>query len=155
MAADLHAMPEFPSPERLKIRRVASEAGLEDFEHVLAGGFGEGPPEAAWVREMYARIGLDDQAWRHFVGRLDGEPVATATTFLAAGVAGLYFVCTAPHARNLGIGAAISQAALVDARNTGYRVGVLGSSPMGQGMYERLGFRLVCSVHVYEWGPSA
>ncbi len=32
-------------------------------------------------------------------------------------------------------------------------VGVLGSSPMGQPMYERLGFREVCAVNVYEWSP--
>jgi hypothetical protein len=30
---------------------------------------------------------------------------------------------------------------------------VLGSSPMGQPMYERLGFREVCAVNVYEWSP--
>jgi hypothetical protein len=34
------------------------------------------------------------------------------------------------------------------------RVGVLGSSPMGQRVYERLGFRTVCDLHVYEWSPA-
>jgi GNAT superfamily N-acetyltransferase len=155
MAADLHAMPEFALPEKLHVRRVASDGGLDDYEGVLGAGFGEGPPEAAWVREMYARIGLDDNTWRHFVGRIDGEPVATATTFLAAGVVGLYFVCTHPDARNRGIGAAISQLALAEARDhDGYRVGVLGSSPMGQRIYERIGFEVVCNVNVYEWAPG-
>jgi hypothetical protein len=32
---------------------------------------------------------------------------------------------------------------------------VLGSSPMGQRMYERLGFREVCALTVYEWSPFA
>jgi GNAT superfamily N-acetyltransferase len=154
MAADLRAMPELLLPEQLHIRRVASDAGLDDYEHVLAGGFGEGPPEAAWVREMYRRIGLEDDSWRHFVGRIDGEPIACATTFFASGVVGLYFVCTSPDARNRGFGAAISHAALVDARDSGMHVGVLGSSPMGQRVYERLGFRVVCNVDVYEWGPG-
>ena len=155
MAADLHEMPEVDVPNGLHIERVSSDADLDDYERVLAGGFGEGPPEAAWVREIYARIGLDDDAWRHFVGRIDGTPVATATIFFGAGAAGLYFVCTSPDARGRGIGAAISHAALADARDAaGFGLGVLGSSPMGQRVYERLGFRTVCDVYVYEWTPA-
>jgi GNAT superfamily N-acetyltransferase len=126
---------------------------LDEYGSVLAGGFGEGPPEAAWVCDMYRRIGLDDDTWRHFVGRIDGSAVACATTFFASGVVGLYFVCTSPDARRRGVGAAISRTALVDARDDGMRVGVLGSSPMGQRVYERLGFRTVCDLHVYEWSP--
>lgn len=153
MAADLRALPDVPLPDGLRIERVSSIGELADYEQVLAAGFGEGPPEAAWVREMYERIGLDDDAWRHFVGRIDGRPVATATTFFAAGVPGLYFVCTTPDVRGGGIGTAISHAAMADARDAGYRIGVLGSSPMGQRVYERLDFREVCTVHVYEWTP--
>jgi GNAT superfamily N-acetyltransferase len=68
-------------------------------------------------------------------------------------VAGLYFVCTVPDARRRGIGAAISREALAGTLELGFDVGVLGSSPMGQPMYERLGFREVCAVNVYEWSP--
>lgn len=153
MAADLDAMPDVDMPSDLRIERAASSSDLADYEAVLAGGFGEGPPEARWVREMYERIGLDDDGWRHFVGRIDGAPVACATTFFTTDAAGLYFVCTSPDARQRGIGAAISHAALADARDGGRRVGVLGSSPMGQRVYERLGFREVCPVRVYEWTP--
>jgi GNAT superfamily N-acetyltransferase len=154
MAADLHAMPEVDVPNGLRIERASSGTDLDDYETVLAAGFGEGPPEASWVREIYGRIGLDDDAWRHFVGRIDGAPVATATIFFGAGAAGLYFVCTSPDARRRGIGAAISHAALADAREAGFGLGVLGSSPMGQRTYERLGFETVCDVHVYEWSPA-
>lgn len=153
MAADLHALPDIHVPDDMHVRRVASDIGLHDYEYVLGLGFGEGPPEATWVREMYARIGLGDDTWRHFVARIGGVPTATATTFFAGGVAGLYFVCTVPEERGRGIGTAISHAALVDARNSGYRIGVLGSSPVGQRVYDRLGFRTMCDVHVYEWAP--
>jgi hypothetical protein len=50
-------------------------------------------------------------------------------------------------------GAAISREALAGTLELGFDVGVLGSSPMGQPMYERLGFREVCAVNVYEWSP--
>ena len=138
MAADLRALQDLEPPTDVRISRVVTDNGLDAYEHVLSLGFGEGPPEAAWVREMYARIGVgDDVPWRHYIGLAGGDPVACASVFLAAGVAGLYFVCTVPDARRRGIGAAISREALVDTLALGFDVGVLGSSPMGQRMYER------------------
>ena len=114
MAADLRALPDVEAPTDVRISRVVTDTGLDAYEQVLSLGFGEGPPEAAWVREMYARIGVaDDVPWRHYVGLAGGDPVACASVFLAAGVAGLYFVCTVPDARRRGIGAAISREALV------------------------------------------
>jgi GNAT superfamily N-acetyltransferase len=154
MAADLRALPDVEAPTDVRISRVVTDTGLDAYEQVLSLGFGEGPPEAAWVREMYARIGVgDDVPWRHYVGLSGGDPVACASVFLAGGVAGLYFVCTVPDARRRGIGAAISREALAGTLELGFDVGVLGSSPMGQPMYERLGFREVCAVNVYEWSP--
>lgn len=150
MAADLTRIPDIDRPHGLIVER----ADLDAYERVLASGFGEGPPEAAWVCEMYRRLG-DDPSWRHYVGRLDGEPVATATLFFAAGVAGIYFVCTTPELRGRGIGTAISRDVMLAARDLGYTTAVLGSSPIGQRIYERLGFRTVCAVRVYEWSPDA
>lgn len=156
MAADLEALPELPEITGWSVERVSTASDLDAFEHVLSLGFGEGPKEARWVCEMYARIGWgDESAWRHYVGHLESQPVATASVFFGAGVAGLYFVSTAPDFRRRGIGAAISCAALVGSRDLGYRVGVLGSSPMGHKIYERLGFRDVCMIHVYEWSPTS
>jgi hypothetical protein len=42
---------------------------------------------------------------------------------------------------------------LRDARAEGYRVGVLGSSPMGYGVYRRLGFREYCTLQSHTWDP--
>jgi GNAT superfamily N-acetyltransferase len=155
MAADLSQLDEAaPMPEGLAVEPVREPAGLTAFASVLAQGFGEGAKEAAWVEEMYRRIGLgDDVPWRHYLGRLGGAPVATASLFFAAGVAGLYFVSTAPAYRRRGIGAAITLAALRGARRLGFRAAVLGSSPMGHAVYQRLGFRELCQVHVCEWAP--
>jgi len=154
MAADIRALPDVEAPTDVRISRVVTDSGLDAYEQVLSLGFGEGPPEAAWVREMYERIGVGaDVPWRHYVGLAGGDPVACASVVLAAGVAGLYFVCTVPAARRRGIGAAISREALAGALELGFDIGVLGSSPMGQAMYERLGFREVCAVNVDEWSP--
>jgi GNAT superfamily N-acetyltransferase len=101
---------------------------------------------------MYRQIGLGDQTlWRHYLGRVHGEPVATTTLFLGAGVAGIYFVFTLPAARRQGIGAAITLAALREAQRLTYRIGVSGSSPMGYPVYQRLGFQEYCRIALYEW----
>ena len=100
--------------------------------------------------EVYRREGLADP-WRHYLGWLDDEAVATASIYLGAGVAGVYFVMTVPEARRRGIGAAITRAALQEARATGVQYGVLESSPAGRSVYAGLGFREYCTIDLYEW----
>jgi len=152
---DLSALPEKASiPEELEIEQVRDEESLAAWKGTLAQGFGEGPVEAEWVGEMYRRLGLgDDGPWRHYLGRLGSEPVATSTLFLGAGVAGIYFVSTIERARRRGIGAALTLAPLQEAREMGYRLGVLGASPIGYPVYRRLGFREYCRICLYEWRP--
>jgi GNAT superfamily N-acetyltransferase len=137
----------------LQIGRVVDDQMLRVWQATLARGFGEGEKEARWVAEIYRREGYGDP-WRHYLGWLDGEPVATATIYLAAGVAGLYFVMTVPEARRRGIGAAITHAALVEARDSGFEYGVLGSSPAGRSVYAALGFREHCTIDLYEWSAT-
>jgi len=155
MAAELSALPtEVNSPPTFVVERVRNQADLTVWTHTLALGFGEGQREAAWVGEMYRRIGLgDDVPWRHYLGRLAGVAVATASLFLGAGVAGIYFVFTVEEARRQGIGGAITCAALRDAHALGYRTGVLGASELGYSVYQRLGFREYCRIGIYEWRP--
>ncbi len=157
MAVDLSALPEeVPVPENLEIERVRDEETLAAWQDTLARGFGEGPVEAEWAGEMYRRIGLgDDVPWRHYLGRLDGAPVATSTLFVGVGVAGIYFVSTVEEARRRGVGGAITLAPLREAREMGYGVGVLGSSEMGYPVYRRLGFRECCRIGLYEWRPDS
>jgi GNAT superfamily N-acetyltransferase len=154
MAVDLSGLPErVPVPDDFVVERVRDEAGLAAWIEALGSGFGEGPVEAEWVGEMYRRLGFEGP-WRHYVGLLASEPVATATTFLGAGVAGIYFVCTLERARRRGIGAGVTLAALREAKDLGYSVGVLGSSEMGYPVYRRLGFEEYCRIGLYEWRPG-
>ena len=154
MAVDLSTLPEeVPVPEGFAVERMRDEAGLAAWVEALGSGFGEGPVEAEWVGEMYRRLG-EDASLRHYLGRLDNDPVATSTLFLGAGVAGIYFVCTVGRARRRGIGAAVTLAALREARDLGYTTGVLGSSEMGYPVYRRLGFEEYCRIGLYEWHPG-
>jgi GNAT superfamily N-acetyltransferase len=156
MAVDLSTLPEeMPEPKNFVVERVRDEAGLAAWVETLGSGFGEGPVEAKWVGEMYLRLGLNDRGpWRHYLGLWAGEPVATATSFIGAGVVGIYFVFTVESARRKGIGARITHAALREAWDLGYKVGVLGSSELGYPVYRRLGFEEYCRIALYEWRPG-
>jgi GNAT superfamily N-acetyltransferase len=157
MAVNLHALVEdLPVPSGLEIVNVTDQATLVTWRDTLAQGFGQGEREATWVADVYARIGLgDDSPFRHFVARLDGEPVATSSVYSGAGVAGVYFVMAVPSVRRRGVGTAVTLAALRDARARGHRIGVLGSSPAGHSVYRRLGFRDYCEIGIYEWAPTS
>jgi GNAT superfamily N-acetyltransferase len=156
MAIDFSVLPaEVAVPETFVVERVRDEAGLAAWVEALGSGFGAGPVEAEWAGEMYRRLGLGNEGpWRHYVGLLAGDPVATSTSFFGVGVAGIYFVCTVERARRRGIGARITLAALSEARDLGYSVGVLGSSEMGYPVYRGLGFEEYCRIGLYEWRPG-
>ena len=138
----------------LGISEVCDEAELAIWIATLAEGFGEGPREAEWVGSCWRRLGFGPGTpWRHFLGRLHGSPVATATLFIDQGVAGLYFVFTTEAARRRGIGAAVTGAALRVAAELGCSEVVLGASAGGAALYRRLGFDDVCALPIYEWHP--
>jgi GNAT superfamily N-acetyltransferase len=151
MAIDLQTLPEgIPAPTDFVVEREHDEAGLAEWSATFGMGFGIGPVEMRWIGEMFRRLGSGGP-WRHYLGRLGDEPVATSALFFGAGVAGVYCVSTVEHARRRGIGAAVTLAALREARDLGYTVGVLGSSEMGYPVYRRLGFREYCRIGLYEW----
>lgn len=120
----------------------------------LAIDFGEGEREAQWVRSVYSIIGLgDDVPWRHYLGFLDGIPVATVTLFLTPGVAGIYFVMALPAFRRRGFGAAITRAAMDDGLALGAHLAVLGASEDGYHLYRQMGFTEQCEIAIFEWSP--
>ncbi|MGQ5259954.1 GNAT family N-acetyltransferase [Micromonospora sp. ZYX-F-536] len=75
-------------------------------------------------------------------GRLDdGRIVGTAVAWLTDGLLTLYFVGTQPEERRRGIGAAMTRAALDLAAGRGVHTAALTSTPIGEPVYRRLGFR--------------
>ena len=141
MALDLARLAAAPSPAGLVVRRVTTQPELTDYAGVFAANWD--PPDDA-VLGFYVRAAAvlaPGCPARHYVGYLDGEPVATCECFLGHGVAGLYAVVTLPRVRRRGIGTAMVVTALTDARAAGYRTATLQASTGGQGVYARLGFR--------------
>lgn len=151
MAVDLLALNEdLPRPSSLKIEHVRDVETLKKFSHAANIGFGIPDSVGNAIFDIEASLGFGHRLPRnHYVGLLKGEPVATSTLLLGAGVAGIYTVATVPKVRRQGIGSAMTLAPLREARTMGYRIGVLHSSPMGLNVYRRLGFKEYCKVNYY------
>jgi GNAT superfamily N-acetyltransferase len=151
MAIDLRAVTERPLSAGVTITQVQSPSEMDQFVQIYATCFGYSASFAAAQREIYAATSLGREAapWRHYLAWPDGQPVASCTAHLGAGVVGLYDVATMPQTRGRGIGAAITVEALVGARTEGFRAGILQATVMGRPIYERLGFETVCSFGQY------
>jgi len=151
MALDLLAMNEnLPCPRELNIERVRNKDDLRDWLYPVRLGFNLPEFAANTLFDHFARFDLTkDKPRRHYVGRLNGKPVGSSTLFLGAGVAGVYYVASIKKARRRGIGAAMTIAPLVEARELGYRIGILQSSEKGLGVYRRIGFKEYCTLGRY------
>lgn len=156
MAADLHMLNEdIATPAGLTIERVAGDATLREWMLTLqASDVPPGRREPELRLQRPASYAADDD-YRLYLARLDGAPVGTASAQIGAGVVGLYCVSVLPAARRQRVGAAVTLAALREAREQGYHYGVLGASEMGEGVYRRLGFEPYCLLQMYEFLPDA
>jgi GNAT superfamily N-acetyltransferase len=157
MALELSLLPPALSlVGNFSIEEVQSRAALKEWIAVSSSAFSG---EAVAFDSDYGRfeqcLGWGQHLpYRRFLGRLDGEAVATSAIFMGEGVAGLYSVGTLPHVRGQGIGTAISLAPLLAARAEGYNVAVLQASPSGYSVYRKIGFRECCQIKSYLWTPD-
>jgi len=95
------------------------------------------------------RVGEPGSAVRCWLAWKDGRPVSKVILNLDQGAAGLYGVATRPEARGLGLARALTLEAFSAARRAGFRAGVLHSSAMAFGLYEKLGFRVVAPFRIF------
>jgi hypothetical protein len=123
----------------LEIRRVDSPDLLRVYNDTMTAGFGGG----AWAEPEILRSTalLDVPGLAHYVGLVDGAPVATAMRFTSHRIAGVFNVSTVPAYRRRGIGEAITWRAALDGRAEGAIASALQASEMGAPVYERMGYR--------------
>ena len=155
MAVELAKLNEsLPMPQGLSIRLCKDEASKRLWSQVMGEG-NEIPAAAAFVEDAWSDllIRLDTQNVQPYLAWWNDKPVATCLLFLGAGVAGIYAVATVPEARRKGIGAWVTLYPLLQAREMGYRAGVLASSDMGFRVYRSLGFEEYCKISSYNWRP--
>jgi GNAT superfamily N-acetyltransferase len=153
MAIDLSAIAApFPPPPDLLIERAADAAGIAlwgTFHRYLGDGERDEPRE-----RLYISLGLDgEQPLRHYIARVQDEPVGALSLFLGHEAAGIYNVVVADQWQRRGIGTAMTRAMLEEAHRLGASVGVVAPTRESRSMYARLGFILHQQALPMYWYP--
>lgn len=150
MAVAVDRLADPPPVDGLEILRVRTDHDLDRHTGVFAPILSPSPAFTETLVTASRRIGFEEDAPEvHFLGVLDGEPVATASLVTAGGAAGIYNVTTVEAARGRGIGAAMTVAAARHGAAHGLGLATLQASTMGRPIYERLGFEFVCDLRPY------
>ena len=157
MAIKLREVNEISPPRPpLMIHPVGSKTDLERFIGVVAHCFHLPEICAAALFDVYLKMGWrSDAPLNHFLGWWKGRAVASASLFFAAGVAGIHLVGTLSELRGRGIGTAMTMACVQRASEMNFQLAVLRSSPLGENVYYRIGFREYCRLKRYEWEPDS
>ncbi len=154
MAVDLFTLNEnLPLASNLTIHPITTDELL----HQWTQAWGCGAPTEViqhWFTVYSGLLFGPQSSLRLYLGTIDNKPVATVELFLEAGVAAINHVVTIHQFRRQGIGAMMTLMAAREARQAGYRIGVLTASPMGIDIYRRMGFKECCLVSTCEWNPT-
>lgn len=152
MVADRMKPPAHPMPE-IEVRRVEAGAVLNDFRAIGSTCF---HVPIAWFSEVFDEQVAARGTFVCWVGYRDGTPVATAASVRSNGAIGIYNVATAPEYRRRGYGEAITRYAIdASVRESGAGRLVLQSTSQGHGIYDRMGFRPVTRLLVYNSGVAS
>ncbi len=145
MAALLDEVSAPDAPQGVELLRVRTPEELWQAALVNVEAFG-------MLREVARRLIVPDvlegPETRVYLARLDGEPVACASTHLHERALGVFGVGTVVKARRRGIGTAITAFALQDRKDQA-DLAWLHPTEMGRRMYEAMGFRPVSRWAVF------
>jgi GNAT superfamily N-acetyltransferase len=142
-----------PIPAGVELRRVASAKDAADYWQVATASYASlgFPPEIFAFYEDHDGLVAGNAA--AFVADLDGRPAGIAMTIVSRGVAGIYWVGTTEEARGRGLGWTATAAAIDAGFDLGAEIASLQASPMGEGLYRRMGFETIFSYRLLVWAP--
>ena len=144
----LASLDEIPTPEStITIEPVTPSEESEAFLRVFSDAF-DVPMEVG--RDLTTDSYWEDDEIVSFVGRVDGTAVACGQLVIEGKVAGVYSIGVTEEFRRQGIGGAMTWEVLRARREFGCQIGVLQSSEMGYGLYEKMGFETVVTYYHFE-----
>ncbi len=141
------------TPIELEIPLIIQSADVNKtgWLKVLQSSFGGTDLTNAQYAQALDRAKAKNVDMLHFLGTLDGEPVAAITlTFLNDGVR-IDNVATSPFHQRLGYGSQMVQFGLNLAYVKGFKHCVLDASSDGQSVYQRFGFCEIFTYHIYKY----
>jgi GNAT superfamily N-acetyltransferase len=143
MARSLEGLPEAPLlPEGVEVREAVEDQDIGELSEFAAWRWGVPEEYRPQLRNMLERfeIGKPDSNTRMWLAWKDGMPISKICLYKGSGSAGIYGVATRPEARGLGIASILMNVAMKAAKDIGYDLVVLDSSPLAEKLYRRLGF---------------
>jgi GNAT superfamily N-acetyltransferase len=121
----------------LEVRAVADGATAQDWERTLVEAYPD-PSQLPFRPGCFLPVrALDAPNWRHWVGYLDGEAVATSSAYIGAHHVDVEMISARPGVRGRGVGRVVTAAATLAAPD---RPAMLVSSDAGRSVYARLGY---------------
>ena len=144
MALDLSKLNNMPSINTaLVIKKVENEEELNQWSKIVSIVF-----HIKVDNELLEFLRVQREV-SFYVGIFNEKYVSALLLHLIPGNAGLHAVSTLPEYRNKNFALTMSNRALMDARDLGYKYGVLQASSMGQFVYKKLGFKKFCDIITY------
>jgi GNAT superfamily N-acetyltransferase len=90
------------------------------------------------------------ETWRIYEARLEGRPASVLAVTDSEGDCAIWWVATLPEARGRGLAGRLLHVALAEARERGVRTSTLQATRMGRPVYERLGYRDIGELQMWE-----
>lgn len=152
MARSLDGLPEAPPlPEGVEVREAVEDQDIGELSEFAAWRWGVPEEYRPQLRNMLERfeIGKPDSNTRMWLAWKDGMPISKIGLYKGSGSAGIYGVATKPEARGLGIASILMNVAMKAAKDIGYDLVVLDSSPLAEKLYQRLGFITVAPIRLF------
>ncbi len=138
------------NPE-VEVARAHGAAGADASADVLSSAFRM--PKDSLLRAMPPSL-FETTGADVYIARLDGEAVGSVTLTYHGDTCGIWALGTIASRQRGGIGGRLLSAAMVEARNRGTRRFFLGATPAGFRLYEKLGFKTVCSTRIWVSGET-
>ena len=152
MARSLENLPELPPiPEGVEIREAIEDRDVMELYGLAAWRWGVPEEHRSQLGKMIEKFEIGERTSnaRFWLAWKDGQPISKVGLYKGSGSAGIYGVATKPEARGLGIASILMYIAMQAAKDMGYRLAVLDSSPMAEKLYKRLGFVTVAPLRLY------
>jgi hypothetical protein len=137
-------------PAGIELGWVTDLGGVHDFFAVGAAAYtslglpAHVAPEAVRSPERFLEPHI-----AAIVATRDDEPVAAAMTLLSHGIAGVYWVATLESVRGQGLADLVTREVTNRGFELGALVNTLQASPMGAGIYERMGYAEIYRTYGY------
>jgi N-acetylglutamate synthase-like GNAT family acetyltransferase len=144
MAADLVATPPARPPDDA-LDDWTAEGDLADVGAINDVAYGYG---GDWFSRALTRV--PDGAVHIYVARRDGEAVGCCATTDTGSNSEVQMVAVVPEARGQGLSGKLIAHSLADAVDRGARTSTLVATQLGRPVYERLGFRSLGVLEMWE-----